>query len=151
MDKQDFANIMDIAIAAEVEAFTFYRDVAAKVSDPEMKRLFQEFANEEQGHGKMLEKIKEHEAQSFTFAGGLDYKISEMTPLPLLAMEMKPVNAISLAMKKEEEAMNNYTQLASATDDPEKKKIFSELAKMEQGHKARMEGLYTDTAFPETW
>jgi rubrerythrin len=41
MDKQDFANIMDIAIAAEVEAFTFYRDVAAKVSDPEMKRLFQ--------------------------------------------------------------------------------------------------------------
>ena len=99
----------------------------------------------------MLEKIKEHEAQSFTFAGGLDYKISEMTPVPLLAMEMKPVDAISLAMKKEEEAMNNYTQLASTTDDPEKKKIFSELAKMEQGHKARMEGLYTDTAFPETW
>ena len=151
MDNKDFESIIDMAVEAEVEAYEFYRDVAARVSDAGMKRLFQEFADEEQGHKKALENIKVKELQNFSFSVGADYKVSETVALPRLSITMKPVDAIALAMKKEEEAMKIYTHLASATNDPEKQKIFGELAKMEEGHKVRMEGMYNETAFPEVW
>jgi rubrerythrin len=151
MEKKKFKSIMDMAIAAEVEAYEFYQEVAAKVSDPNLKKLFEEFANEEKGHQVSLESIKEKEIQNFSFSAGADYKISEAVELPKLSLDMKPADAIALAMKKEEEAMKTYNNLAVATNDPEKQKIFASLAQMEEGHKVRMEGLYTQTAFPEVW
>lgn len=140
-----------MAIDAEVEAYEFYQDAAAKVSDQGMKKLLQEFAAEEQGHKKALENIKVKEIQNFSFSGGADYKVSETVELPRLSMTMKPMDAIALAMKKEEEAMKIYTRLASDTNDPEKQRIFEGLAKMEEGHKVQMEEMYTNTAFPEVW
>ncbi len=151
MEKKDFESIMDMAIDAEVEAYEFYRDAAAKFSDQGMKKLFKEFAAEEQGHKKALESIKVKEIQDFSFFGGADYKVAETVELPRLSITMKPVDAIALAMKKEEEAMEIYAGLALATKDPEKQKLFEELAKMEEGHKFQMEGMYTNTAFPEVW
>lgn len=41
--------------------------------------------------------------------------------------------------------------LSEAGADPEQKKIFTELAKMECGHKGRFEELYTNSAFVEAW
>lgn len=151
MDKKDFEGIMDMAIAAEIEAYEFYQAVAASVSDRSLKTIFQEFADEEKGHRTSLEGIKEKEIQNFSFSAGTDYKISEAVELPKLSMAMKPADAVALAMKKEEEAMKVYRSLAAATNDPEKQRVFASLAKMEEGHKTRMEGLYTQTAFPEVW
>jgi rubrerythrin len=64
---------------------------------------------------------------------------------------MKPSDTIALAMKNEEEAMNMYTDLANCSSDQEQKKVFQALAKMEQGHKARLEDMFTNMAFPEVW
>jgi rubrerythrin len=64
---------------------------------------------------------------------------------------MKFVDAIVLAMKKEEEAMIMYRRFADASSNPEQKEMFLQLARMEQGHKARLETIYTDTAFVEAW
>jgi rubrerythrin len=54
-------------------------------------------------------------------------------------------------MKREEEAMNRYKNLAENSETAEQAKIFQELAYMEQGHKTRLEELYTNMAFPEIW
>jgi rubrerythrin len=151
MDIKEFGSIMDMAIANEIEAFEFYHDVAAKVVDASMKKVFQELAAEEQGHKVTLENIKTKEIQNFSFTAGTDYKIAETVAMPKLSMDMKPADAIALAMKKEEEAMKMYTGIADAATDAEKKKIFMSLAKMEAGHKAKMEDLYNQTAFPEVW
>lgn len=151
MDNKEFEVIIDSAIAAEIEAYEFYRDVAATLSDRSLKMIFQEFADEEKMHRVALENIKEKEILNFSFASGADYKISEVVELPKLSVTMKPAEAIALAMKKEEEAMKIYMSLAAATNDPEKEKIFASLGKMEEGHKTKMEGLYTQTAFPEVW
>ncbi len=56
-----------------------------------------------------------------------------------------------LWQKKELEAMQLYTQLATRSADPEQKRVFTELASMERGHKARLEDIYTNMAFPEVW
>ena len=50
-----------------------------------------------------------------------------------------------------EEAMNLYEKVAGASADPDQKKVFTELAKMERGHKARLEDIYTNSAFAEAW
>ncbi|MBP1671744.1 MAG: conserved hypothetical cytosolic protein [Bacteroidetes bacterium] len=153
---------MDVVIAAEVESSKFYRDVAAKVADESMKILFLQFAEEEQQHATSMKNIKEMDIEDFSFCEGAgykisqtcmvgDYKISEGVQMPKLSADMKPVDAIALAMKKEEEAMKTYSSLAEVTDDPAKKHVFAQLAKMEEAHKVKIEDLYTNAAFGEVW
>ena len=151
MDKREFERIMEQAIEAEVESYEFYRDVASKATNPAVKQLFSEFAREEQGHKEQLEEIKARGIQDFDFAGATDYKVSEKVDLPLLSADMKPVDAIALAMKKEEAAVKAYSHLASSVNDAALQKIYTELAQMETEHKARMEDLYTNMAFGEVW
>jgi len=151
MDAKEFGQIMDMAIAAEIEAFEFYTEVAAAVTDANMKRVFSELAEEESGHKVSLERIKNKELQNFSFPAVTDYGISDTVETPPLSMKMKPADAIALAMKKEEEAMKMYTGLANAASDAEQKNVFNSLARMEAGHKAKMEDLYNQTAFPEVW
>jgi rubrerythrin len=64
---------------------------------------------------------------------------------------MKPVEGLVIAIKKELEAMQMYTQLARLSTDTEQQLLFSQLANMERTHKARLEDLYTNMAFPESW
>lgn len=151
MDNREFNVIMKQAIEAEAEAHEFYLDVAGKISDPAVKKLFADFASEEYEHQKQLEEIKSKEIHGFDFNRVHDFKVSETVDLPRLSTKMKPVEAIALAMKKEEEAIKTYIRLANHASDPESQRIYYELAQMEQGHKARMENLYTNTAFPEVW
>jgi len=47
--------------------------------------------------------------------------------------------------------MNMYFGFSRASDDEGQKKIFDNLASMEQSHKAKLEDLYTNMAFPEVW
>jgi rubrerythrin len=64
---------------------------------------------------------------------------------------MKPIDGLKLAIKKEEDAMELYKGLSAASKDAEMKKTFDSLAKMETSHKARLEDIYTNTAFAEVW
>jgi len=64
---------------------------------------------------------------------------------------MKPLEGLKLAIKKEEDAMELYRGLSAAAKDAEVKKMFDSLAKMETSHKARLEDIYTNQAFPEAW
>jgi rubrerythrin len=47
--------------------------------------------------------------------------------------------------------MQMYTQLANTSADEAQKNIFTELASKERGHKSRLEDIYTNMAFLETW
>jgi len=64
---------------------------------------------------------------------------------------MKPTDGIALAIRKELDAMQMYTQLARVSSDSGEKQTFLELAKMEKNHKTRLEDIYTNMAFPEVW
>ena len=52
---KNYKEILKMAVGNEVEAFEFYRDAAAKMKDPAMKKTFQELADEESGHKVLLE------------------------------------------------------------------------------------------------
>ena len=78
-----------------------------------------------------------------------DYKVVNEMPSPPLTAYLKPLDGLVIAIKKELEAMQMYTPLAKLSSSAEQKLLFSQLANIESGHKARLEDLYAEMAFPE--
>ena len=149
---KNYKEILKMAVGNEVEAYEFYRDAAAKMKDPAMKKTFQELADEESGHKVLLEGYLSNEMKDMKFSEEKDYKVAETVEAPqALSTDMAFKDAIALAMKKEQEAMEMYQQFADASEEAKQKETFLELAKMEKGHKVRLEGIYTDMAFIEVW
>lgn len=150
MQIEDYKRIIRSAVEKEIEAYEFYAGVAEKVTDRALKDIFSELAEEEKKHKSLLEGYLA-DVKPLAFDVQRDYRVSETVQRPALTLDMKPVDAVALAMKKEEDAMNMYTALAENSSDQEQKNAFQSLAAMERGHKARLEDLYTNMAFPEAW
>jgi rubrerythrin len=151
MNQDEYRKIISLAIEREVEAYTFYRAVSDKSKDANIKSIFNDLAREEQNHKRTLEGFLANDPGKMHFLESKDYKIVDALPAPPLTVDLKPVEGIVIAIKKELEAMQMYTQLANASADEAQKNLFLELASMERGHKSRLEDLYTNMAFPEVW
>lgn len=151
MQTTDYKKILATAIGNEIEAYEFYASAAKKSNDSNLKAIFTELAEEEMKHKVLLESFLKNEALTMKFQSTTDYKVSESVELPKLSPTMSFAEGIALAMKKEEEAMVMYQQFANASANPNQKNTFLQLAKMEQGHKTKLEGLYTNTAYIEVW
>jgi rubrerythrin len=151
MKAEDAKKIISTAIDREVESYTFYRGIADKVKDKALKDLFAELAGEEKKHREFLQGMLSKDISKMKFDPSHDYKVADTLPSPKLSVDMKPLEGIVVAIKKELEAMQMYTQMASLAKDTETQLLFSQLANMERGHKARLEDIYTNMAFPEAW
>ncbi len=149
MKADDAKKVIEDAITKEIEAYTFYRGVADKVKDKALKDLFAELAGEEKKHREFLQGMLTKDIAKMKFDASHDYKVGDNLPTPVLKVEMKPLEGLVVAIKKELEAMQMYTQLAKLAKDNETQLLFSQLANMERGHKARLEDIYTNMAFPE--
>jgi len=151
MKTDDAKKIISTAIDREVEAYTFYRTISDKVKDAALKKLFGELAGEEKQHREFLQGMLSKDVTKMHFDAKRDYKVVNAMPSPPLSADLKPLDGLVLAIKKELEAMQMYTQLAGLSAETEQKFLFTQLANMESGHKSRLEDLYTNMAFPEVW
>jgi rubrerythrin len=151
MKAEDFTQIISQAIEGEIEAYTYYRTVSEKIENAALKDIFIELAGDEKQHRAFLEGIIAKGPSSLHVVESHDYKVADTLASPPLSIDLKPIDGIILAIRKELDAMQMYTQLAHVAGDPDEKKTFLELAKMERGHKARLEDIYTTMAFPEVW
>ncbi len=151
MTPEEAKQIIFSAIDDEVEAYTYYRSVSDKAKDPALKQLFGELAGEEKKHREFLETFLTKPASEFHFEPSKDYKVADTLETPKLTVDLTPKDGIVLAIKKEQQAMDMYTDLATLSVDAEQERMFSQLANMERGHKARLEDIYTNMAFPEVW
>ena len=136
--------ILDFAIGNEEEAAQFYTDMAERVEKPWMRKIFEEFSREEQGHKAKLLAIKK--GKTFAPASGEvpDLKITDylidVEPKP----DMKYQDALIVAMKAEKAAFRLYTDLAASTDDKTLQQTFQALSQEEAKHKLRFEVEYDD-------
>jgi len=133
---------LDFAIDKEKEAEAFYKEWSQKAKDPAVQGLFAELAGVEHGHMEILSQITPDEM----IAGG-DSTISELNLSDLLvdvkaSPKLNVQEAMILAMKREEGAVNLYTRLAEMNG--EAKSLFEALAKEEARHKAKLEAEYDD-------
>ena len=151
MKPEEYRKIIQNAIAKEVESYVFYRGVHEKVKDPALKSTFRELAGEEVKHRAFLEGLLVKPLKELHFDESRDFKVAKTIERPDVTIDMKPIDGLKLAIKKEEDAMNLYKGLSAASQDPGMKKMFDSLAKMETSHKARLEDIYTNQAFPEVW
>ena len=151
MNLNDYKDVIKFAMANEVEAQKFYASAAEKLSNPALKKMFLQLSEEEKRHREILKEIYVSQTIGNYFNEATDYKLAETMDEPELSLDMKPADAFALAMKKEEEAMQQYTALADDCPDAEKKKVFLDLAAMERGHKRKMEDAFVDIGYPEVW
>ena len=151
MNKIELENIFAVAIKREIKANEIYEEVASKVTDAEVKKVFKQLSAEEMTHMETLEKLKADPTASMKFSAPPDYKVSEATDMVAPTLDMKPREAIALAMKKEEEAVKFYRELSAAATDNNIKAIFDNLVNMELTHKSRLENVFVEIGYPEVF
>jgi rubrerythrin len=151
MDLNEYRKTLALSVDKEVEAYEFYKQASEKANDPMLKKLFKEFSEEERKHMQMIQSFLADESLPFSIDATADFKISETVERPKMSVEMKFVDAIALAMKNEEDAMNTYKSFAASASDPDQKKMFENLANMETGHKTRLEEIFSNAAYAEAW
>jgi rubrerythrin len=145
MTKLDTVNgILDFAIAGEEESAAFYRGLAAKVDQAWMKKIFEGFAKEEDGHkakllavkdGRKLERAAEKVADLKIGDYMVDVDVSDPASLDYQ-------QALIIAMKKEKAAFRLYSDLAEKTEDAALGDVLLGLAQEEAKHKLRFEVEY---------
>ena len=135
--------VLEFAIAREIESRDFYMKLAERMENPEMQKVFENFATEELGHKLKLEAINRGEillvsqqVQSLDIA---DYVV-DVEPQP----DMDYAEALVLAMRKEKAAYRLYLDLAAVGEDEELTDMFLALAQEEAKHKLRFEIEYDD-------
>ncbi len=148
---KSYKDILAMAVENEVEAHEFYKAAAEKIQDKNLKKTFEDLAEEETKHKVLLQGYLENDMKTMKFKENKDFQLSETVEEKTLTTDMSFKDAIALAMKKEEEAMNMYRQFAEASEDDKQRETFEELVKMEQQHKTRLEDIYSNAAFAEVW
>lgn len=152
MNQFEFERIFGNAAEREIEAKEFYSGIAKKCHDAAMRELFEQFAREEMEHFELLEEFRTNPTMMLKIeAPANDWKIAEAHELPALSVDMKPSEALTLAMKKEQEAVEFYRALAASAVTDDVRKIFENLANMELQHKHILERMFTDIGYPEVF
>jgi rubrerythrin len=152
MNKPEIDKLFAIAISREIEAHEFYVSVAKKVRDTAVIEIFSELAQEEYDHMEILEKYRHDPMLEMKIpAPSSDFKIAESTEFRRLSIDVKPKDAVALAMKKEQQAVEFYLALAGFTKDSELRNVLESLANMERGHKHRLETVFVDIGYPEVF
>jgi rubrerythrin len=138
--------VLDLAIAREIEAYDFYMELAAWAERPEVAAVFEELAAQEAQHEMKLKAVKagdaaleEQEIGSLGIAETLDL----MEPKANLTY----VQALAVAMQREEDAFELYTHLASMARDQDIRAMLSKLAQEEAQHRLQLEIEYDLTTF----
>ena len=136
---EKYKKIIKFAIVNEIEAKELYEFMASKMKDSQLKKMFAKFAKDEERHKQILEKLLKQEKAALLFIKPIAFKVPEELKKPFVLSQMKPSEAFKIAIQNESEGMKLYTNLAESIEDPDKKTLFQNLAKMEADHKNKIE------------
>jgi rubrerythrin len=138
MDRIDSVDeILEFAIAREVEANQFYMYMAKRMENPELSKVCEEFAKEELEHKAKLELevMKRGEMVS-------DFDISDYMMELGNEIDMDYKELLVFAITKEEISISLYSDLAAAIKDKESRDMLLSLAQEETKHKERFKTEY---------
>ena len=136
--------ILDFAISEEEAASEFYAGLAERAEHTSMRKVFEGFAREEQGHKAKLLAVKSGKVVMGAKSEILDLKVGDYLVDVELSSDMSYQDALIVAMKKEKAAFKMYQDLAAIARDEKVKAVFLALAQEEAKHKLRFEIEYDD-------
>lgn len=151
MDKK-VADILEMAIQREEDAYAFYMDIHSKVDDAQVKGTLEFIAGEEKKHRAFLVGYREGNfgTAALRMSDVVDYKIAEYLEEPDLGENPKPEDIYLVASHRELRSHLFYTELANLHADDDLREMLLKMANEELKHKEKMEYLYANTAFPQT-
>jgi rubrerythrin len=132
-EKQAPVNIKSMLenfIEDEAKDSGFYEALAAKTTQPNIKRVFMQLAKAEKQHALKLQ------TACFLLTGNSCAVKKPPSEAPRSMLE-----ALRLRYSKENEGSQAYSRAAEQTDKPELKQLFSELAAEEKKHGAEIKRL----------
>jgi len=132
--------ILEFAIAREMEAYHFYMALAERAASPQMRKVFEDLAQEELGHKEKLELEVMKTGQ--TVPAAPKFNISEHEYIlsdNQLQLDMDYKDMLLLGIKKEEDSFRIYIDMIPQVQDKESREVLLGLAEEEVKHKLRFE------------
>jgi len=139
---QTFEDFIEFAIKREEEAIKAYGDIADIAKTPGLKKLLLDLQGEERNHKELLQKITEEKIESLKIKEVTDLKISDYLIEEPPSPEMNFQDLLILAAKKEQKAVDLYSDLERKVSGKELKKLFAFLIQQEKSHKLKLEEEY---------
>ncbi|MFC1739021.1 ferritin family protein [Planctomycetota bacterium] len=144
MDKSDSLDeVLEYAIDREIDANQFYLALAERVDNVEMRKVFEDLADEELEHKAKLElelmKLGKTTAIKVPpTSPQRDYIISDSNSL----LDMDYKDMLMMAIEKEEASFRTYVNLVPRAYDSESREVLLSLAEEEVRHKLRFQTEY---------
>jgi rubrerythrin len=134
--------ILELAIAREIDAYRLCMRLAEMVREPQMKEMFERLAKEELEHKARLELelmklgVVVRSAQEIKNQAQIDDDLGQN------AADMDYKDLLIFAMKKEQRSLRLYVDLAAIAKDKVTREMLLMLAEDEAMHQARFEVEY---------
>jgi len=123
--------IIEEAIYHEQGAHDYYLRVAEAIHDPSGSAQYRQLAQEELAHRELLE-ARWHRLTGKRFR--FDASKVETDELPVPSSNASAIEALTLAMTHEQEAVEKYRILVAGAPDEESRRAYEQLAQDEQQH-----------------
>lgn len=141
---------LQMAIQTELDGYSFYQSFCERSADPDARAIFDRLARDEIMHLEMLRNTRAMLEESGEWA---EYKglTVDTEAAPIFTQERVQQNivahtsdlsALRVAYLIEKDAVDFYTRAAAQTEDPNGRRMFTDLAAMERGHLRLLEGEY---------
>lgn len=143
---EELVELLDTAIYKEIASQAFYIAGQNKTEDPGARALMKELAEEELNHSQWLKNLKDK---------GLGKRSWHPKKIPNLMISEYLTGSDTLegaglqdvlisAMKREQQAVEFYSNMMGAMRDKPAKHLCEKLVRMELKHKLRLEIFYDD-------
>lgn len=137
--------ILELAIAREEDAHIFLMALAARMVNPEMRKVFQELATEELEHKVRLELEIIKTGRVVTDSKRkLYFETNDYAEDVGSEIDMDYKDMLTMAMQKEESSFRLYVDLASRVTNEDAYETLLALAEEEVRHKMRFEMEYNN-------
>ena len=138
-----FDEVIDFAIKREEEAVAFYTELQDLAKFSTQKEILKEFQLMEQGHIKLLIRVKERKSvKQLNPTVPEDLMLSTYLVEAPASGEMTYQDILITAIKREERSTALYKVLLEESSDSELVKVFQQLVAEESKHKNHFEVLY---------
>jgi len=137
-----FNEIIEFAIRNEEKAIHSYGSLAEIARTPGLKKLLLELQEEEKNHKKLLQEITKEKIGSLEIKEVTDLKISDYLVEELPGSDMSFQDLLILAAKKEQKAVDLYSDMEGKVKNKELKRLFEFLIQQEKSHKLKLEEEY---------
>lgn len=149
MESSSFTEIIDFAIKREEDAIDAYGKMSESTKTPGLKELLLELQQEEMNHRKLLQDITKEQIEDLEVHDVIDLKISDYLVEEPPSAEMMFQDLLIFAAKKEQKAVELYSNLAEKAKSIELKRLFDFLIEQEKLHKLKLEKEYENQVLEE--